>query len=355
MSTSATAATPQEMWTGLGYAAGTPVTISFYFYMSGLGAAINPPIYRLRTSGAVQVMRLVRTSTGKIQIVDSGTTQIGITVNNLSITTLYRFEFTVTVTGGLITFAYYLGNSTTPVETPINISAASLGAAGIDEVTLGQVGSLSNLPAEWFAIPTITDTGPIGPAVQTIAPSGIASQEVFGSPTISTSYTLSPNGILSQEQFGNPAITQVVSPTGIASQEAFGSPTITTSATISAQGIPSREQFGNPTISTTATIAPTGIASAQAFGSPTITAPAIISPTGIASCEKFGTPTITLTISPTGIPSQQAFGAPSVSRGLSPRTPDVSVSVAALKANLSLQVPVVRTSIGPKTVDVSVK
>lgn len=60
----------------------------------------------------------------------------------------------------------------------------------------------------------------------------------------------------------------VIEPTGIPSEEAFGSHTVSTgSVTIRPTGIPSGEAFGSHTVSIGMTIRPTGIPSGEAFGS----------------------------------------------------------------------------------------
>jgi len=59
---------------------------------------------------------------------------------------------------------------------------------------------------------------------QSITATGIASDEAFGSPTITRNFTIYPTGIASEEAFGTLAFAynQTVTPTGIASAETFG-------------------------------------------------------------------------------------------------------------------------------------
>lgn len=155
---------------------------------------------------------------------------------------------------------------------------------------------------------------------QDIEPSGIASAEAFGAPSIeSGAVAVSPTGIGSAEAFGSPSIAPgavSVAPAGIASTEAFGSPAIAPGAVaIAPSGIPSGESFGSPTVAAgAATVAPAGIASAEAFGSPALTTGEVsLAPAGIASAEAFGNPTVSAgatLIAPQGIPSAEAFGTP---------------------------------------------
>jgi len=181
-------------------------------------------------------------------------------------------------------------------------------------VTISPTGIASG---EAFGTPTIT------PGAVTIAPTGIASGEAFGTPTITPGpVTVAPTGIASGEAFGTPTITPgavTISPTGIASAEAFGTPVVAdeSAQVVGPTGIASGEAFGTPTLTPgPVTISPAGIASAEAFGTPVVAAgPVTVAPTGIASGEVFGTPVITtgqVTISPTGIASAEAFGTPTI-------------------------------------------
>jgi hypothetical protein len=83
-----------------------------------------------------------------------------------------------------------------------------------------------------------------GAVAQTLSPTGIPSEETFGTPVIGL--VLSPTGIPSQEAFGTPVISMVLSPTGIPSEEAFGTPGI--GLVLSPTGIPSQEAFGTPSL-----------------------------------------------------------------------------------------------------------
>ena len=157
-----------------------------------------------------------------------------------------------------------------------------------------------------------------------IAPSGIASAEAFGSAAISVgAVSLTPSGIASLEAFGSATISTSYSlqPSGIASLEAFGTQQVNVGAvSIVPAGIASLEAFGGHTLSPGAvSIAPSGISSAEAFGSDAVTVGAIsLQPSGIASAEAFGGHTLSpgaVTITPSGIASEEAFGSDVVSTG----------------------------------------
>lgn len=135
----------------------------------------------------------------------------------------------------------------------------------------------------------------------------ISSGEVFGSPTLSVNIASAGN-ISSSEAFGSAAIRSAVSATGIGSSETFGNAALGVNIA-SAGNIPSGETFGNATISILAAIQISdagNIASVESFGSPTLSA--AIAPAGIASSELFGSPVFMLEISAQAIPSDEAFG-----------------------------------------------
>lgn len=106
--------------------------------------------------------------------------------------------------------------------------------------------------------------------------------------------------------FGAP----VVSPTGIASAEAVGTPSVEYLQTISPAGIASGGAVGTPVVGTNARAV--AIASAEAFGTPRITLALL--PSGIASAAAFGTASIRTKLFPSGIASAAAFGTPNLGK-----------------------------------------
>lgn len=167
-----------------------------------------------------------------------------------------------------------------------------------------------------------------------ILPTGIASAEAFGSPTVSISAAIAPSGIPSTEQFGSASVVShyEVASTGIPSQEAFGEPSVVPGGVyVSVQGVPSAEQFGQPTITAGfSAILPAGIPSQEAFGTPGVPVGGVtVSAQGIASAETFGTPSTRLGIQGSSIASAEAFGTPTVSVGARALQP---TSIASLEA-----------------------
>jgi hypothetical protein len=165
--------------------------------------------------------------------------------------------------------------------------------------TIAQWGKFQWGEAQWGSIEEVVVIA------NTILPSGIASQETFGTPRFAV---LGPVGIASEEfvgfpdLIGTPGATGTIEPTSIGSDEAFGTATLTEGATIFPTGIPSEFDMDLHTVGApVATIQPSGIASAEAFGRPTlfrlanppvpaagtVTAKKLCSPLGLIRAEVF--------------------------------------------------------------------
>jgi len=152
-----------------------------------------------------------------------------------------------------------------------------------------------------------------------ILPTGIASAEAFGSPTVSISAAIAPSGIPSTEQFGSASVQSAytITGSGIPSEEQAGTPTITAHNDVYPTGIPSGEQVSGPAVVASNALAPGSIGSAEQFGAPTVVATNTLAPQGIGSAEQFGSASVVshYEVTSAGIPSQEAFGEPSVVPG----------------------------------------
>lgn len=107
-----------------------------------------------------------------------------------------------------------------------------------------------------------------------------------------------------------PAGSQIITPTGIASLEAIGTPTIIQGTQfVTPTGISSLESVGTPTLSVTITVTPTGISSQESVGTPTLIQPSnqTITCTGIASRASVGIPTIVLTPPPVVVYCKECY------------------------------------------------
>lgn len=233
--------------------------------------------------------------------------------NAISANTWYRLELSATkgttTSNGSLEYAYYQGNSGTAEFSWTGTTNVNAGTANITSVRLGRLTGAASSEARTLDLDGILFTElasgwyGIDPVLE---PSGIASGEAFGSPTIS---------------MGGSGVT--VEPSGISSAETLGSPTISTALTASPGGIPSGETLGSPVISTSVTASPGGISTGEAVGSPVILTFLDASPGGIASGEAFGTPTIQTfqTVNPLGIASEETIGTPLVGQSNGPVTP----------------------------------
>ena len=158
-------------------------------------------------------------------------------------------------------------------------------------------------------------------------PAGNAHWVLYDDGTASASAdTILPTGVPTEEAFGTPAIdtnSVDVAPTSIPSETAFGTPSLTGAAVLTPSGIPSETSTGSPAITTGEVyIEPEGIPSLEAFGLPTVSVGVLfITPIGLASAEELGTPEIKLFvqyITPTGIQTAEVLGRPSISGGDEP-------------------------------------
>lgn len=152
----------------------------------------------------------------------------------------------------------------------------------------------------------------------TATASGIASEEAFGSPSVSLALSAAPGGIASGEAFGTPtaalgAVGVVATATGIPSQEAFGTAAVDAALTASPTGIVGLDAFGTPSATLAVTASPVGISSAEAFGVPVGTVEGgdiVARPGNIPTGEAFGSPGAGLALEAVAaaIPSGEAFG-----------------------------------------------
>ena len=163
------------------------------------------------------------------------------------------------------------------------------------------------------------------PGAATVLPFGIASAEAIGGAVVGSLVTIIPGGIVSPEAFGGATLTPgevAIEPTGIASAEVIGDAVVGAGALIvTVTGIAGAESFGNSTVTPGAVlVGPSAIAGAEAFGDTTVTPGAVfITAQAIDSVEVFGDAGVTLgaaTVLPFGIASAEAFGGAMINGGL---------------------------------------
>jgi hypothetical protein len=166
------------------------------------------------------------------------------------------------------------------------VTSAGRAIAGFSADSVGTEGTVSY--SNSFTASASTPTSGGGNAGFWAAQKDIASgtAETTIDRTVAASADQMNGGIV---VFGR-VVTTTIAPTGIASAEAFG--TAVVSQAILATGATTEEAFGTPTVSLNITC--TGIASAQAFGTTTVAVGGFsVLPTGIASAEAFGEPVLT--------------------------------------------------------------
>lgn len=173
----------------------------------------------------------------------------------------------------------------------INFTLSSDSSVLIRQSDDGQTSQYSFEVVEWPA--------GSGGGGSTVSPSGIASDEAFGSPSIVLgSVTLGATAISSEEVFGSPSLlagSSFVQPSAIPTGEALGSPNIDVGAVlIEPLSIVSEELFGTPdVVSGLTAITPVGISSAEAFGAGLVqNLLVIIEPLGIPAEALFGNPLV---------------------------------------------------------------
>jgi hypothetical protein len=111
----------------------TALAVKMYFKVSATPATSDLYLSRVHTGGT-RLFSVHANTAGKLRVSDaSGTTGVFTAASALVADTWYRLEYYITAgasnTTGSIKFAYYLGNSTTPVETVYTNNAANVGTA----------------------------------------------------------------------------------------------------------------------------------------------------------------------------------------------------------------------------------
>lgn len=127
------------------------VATRVYFRFTGNPSA-TCGILQARNSGSMGDV-MMRTD-GKLQVVDDAGGILFTTASALSTSTTYRLEFFAakgTTTGnGKVSFAYYLGDSPTPVETAFVTTTANMGTADITSMRFGKITNIASTQAWWF-------------------------------------------------------------------------------------------------------------------------------------------------------------------------------------------------------------
>lgn len=127
------------------------VATRVYFRFTGNPSA-TCGILQARNSGSMGDVHM-RTD-GKLQVTDDAGTILFTTASALSTSTTYRLEHYVakgtTTSNGKVSFAYYLGDSPTPVESAFVSTTANMGTADVTSMRFGKLTSIASTWAVWF-------------------------------------------------------------------------------------------------------------------------------------------------------------------------------------------------------------
>ena len=127
------------------------VATRVYFRFTGNPSA-TCGILQARNSGSMGDVHM-RTD-GKLQVTDDAGTILFTTASALSTSTTYRLEHYVakgtTTSNGKVSFAYYLGDSPTPVETAFVSTTANMGTADVTSMRFGKLTGIASTWAVWF-------------------------------------------------------------------------------------------------------------------------------------------------------------------------------------------------------------
>jgi hypothetical protein len=149
-------------------------------------------------------------------------------------------------TEGTVTYSNsYTASASTPTSGAGNAgiwAAQAVVASGTAETTITRTGGTADQMNGGIIV-----FGRV--VVTTIAPSGIASAEAFGTAVVSQQ--ILATGPTSAEAFGTPAVSQNIVGTGIASAQAFGTAVVALGGyTLFPSSITSAEAFGSATVAT---------------------------------------------------------------------------------------------------------
>lgn len=177
-----------------------PLAGSFYIYINSFGgAACNIAAFRLAggQNGGINF------TAGRIlTITNSGGTPLKTFATAVPLTTWVRvdaWEDPATSSTGSVFFGYYLEHSTTPVETPLNVSNVNIGTTGDPtEFRIAKTTATGTIDAYiWGYADNSGATGPIGPASFSLAGDGTGASTGTADLTLvpgSTTYALAADG-----------------------------------------------------------------------------------------------------------------------------------------------------------------
>lgn len=148
---------------------GTVTTVYGRFYIWLDTSPASAPLLQFRSGGA-QAARLVLNPSGANATMNwkdaAGTDIASTTTAALTVSQWYRFEYKVifSATVGQVFLNYYLGDSTTAIETLTSAATAVL-MANADTMRIGRIAGVANTYIVWMDNILVNDTGFPGPAI----------------------------------------------------------------------------------------------------------------------------------------------------------------------------------------------
>jgi len=188
-----------------------------------------------------------------------------------NVTTVGADNIVVSCTNNSTTTATTNPAGTTAIRNLNSSSTVRFQSFYEDAASAGLVSSTASGFDIRSAMATVSYAPSAGGGGLTVQPTGIASEESFGSPSVQNQLQiLGTTGIASEESFGTPSVanqSQVVSAVSIATSEVFGTPELVQAVVLVPSGISTSELFGDPeVISVLQQVFVDAIASGEAFG-----------------------------------------------------------------------------------------
>lgn len=123
----------------------------FYLYITALPTLSTIELAQIRFSGGSATKLLLSATSKQLQVTDAAGGQIKAFGTALAVNTLYRVNLRATIgtttTDGTIAAAYYLGDSTTPVETAYTGTGVNAGTAVLTDFRWGKLTGAGDLVA----------------------------------------------------------------------------------------------------------------------------------------------------------------------------------------------------------------
>lgn len=221
----------------------TSMAGQFYIYITALPTLGTIELAQMRFAGGSATKILLSATSKQLQITDALGGQIKAFANALAVNTLYRVNLRATIgtttTDGTISAAYYLGDSTTPVEAAYTGTAVNAGTAALTDFRWGKLTGAGDLVAYFDDMAADDGATAFIPPVGTATPlsASLAVSPTSGTVPFTVTATASTSGGSGAAKtyafnWGDGATTAAqASPTATHQYTTAGSFTVTTTVT----------------------------------------------------------------------------------------------------------------------------